>query len=448
MSIQDIVNVQISRDTAIITRIGFGTPAILAKVGNVTFAELINFFFSLQEVQDSFDAGDIGQEELDAATRIFSQQITPEKMAIIKRATPVAQVSTVAIDSVVDETLYEIKINGVAFTFTSGIAATQTQIADGLVAAIVAGTEPVTPLNVADDVQITADNAGEGFTTAVNDPALMSVTTSVANVGARTDLAAASAVNDDFYGIMMISRTDGDIMDLAFGVEAVRKSFIACSDAAAIITAATTDIGSRLKAKSLSRTGLLFSTDQASFPDAAWLGRILPREVGSVTWALKTLVGIEAEGSTDARPPLTGAEKSFAKGKNVNFYVVAGGVSVTQGGNTASGEFLDVIRGVDFIQARMTENVFEVLVKNEKVPYTDQGITLIGSPINATLEDATTRGILASPDGILPAFTVNLPKALDIPSSQKQTRVLSGITFGGKLAGAVHDVDIIGNVSV
>lgn len=439
--IEDIVNVQISRTAATVTREGFGVPAILGAVGNVTFPEAIRFYSTFAAVEDDFDAGLIGTQEKDAANRMFLPDIQPDKIGIIKRATPTAQVNLVTIDSVVNDTLYRITINGVDFEFTSDGTATQAEIANGLVTAIGLGSEPVTPLNVGDDVQLTADNAGEGFTVTVNDPALMTNGVTTPNVGASSDVQAAIEENDDFYGVMMISNTEGDVMDLAFKVETLRKVFITRSLDPDILTNTTPNIASRLFDKKFARTALIFSGDVASFPDAAWLGRILPREVGSTTWALKTLKGITVDLLTDT-------QKTNLQNKNVNYYIEAGGRDLTQGGQVAEGEFLDVIRGVDWIQARMTEEVFLVLASNEKVPFTDAGITLIGNPMNQVLQQATDRGILASPDGELPAFTVDLPSAIEIPASQKATRVLNDVNFTGTLAGAVHAVDIVGNVSV
>lgn len=439
--IEDIVNVQISRTSATVTRAGFGVPAIMSKVGNVTFAEKIRFYSDFAGAQTDFDAALIGTEELDAANRMFLPDIKPSKIAIIKRATPVAQVNLVTVVSAVNDTLYRITINGVNFDFTSDSSATQMEIADGLISAITAGDEPVTPLNVADDVQLTADVAGEGFTVTVNDAALLSNAVTTPNVGASSDLQAASDENDDFYGLMMISNSEGDVMDLAFKVETLRKLFTTRTLDPDVLSNTTPNIASRLFDKKFARTAWMFSNDVASFPDAAWLGRILPREVGSTTWANKTLRGITVDN-------LTTTQKANIQAKNGNYYIEAGGRDLTQRGQVAEGEFIDVIRGVDWIQARMTEEVFLVIVSNEKVPYTDAGISLIENPMTQVLQQAEDRGILASPDGELPAFVVLMPKALEISSSQKATRILNDVNFTGKLAGAIHATDIVGNVSV
>ena len=99
---------------------------------------------------------------------------------------------------------------------------------------------------------------------------------------------------------------------------------------------------------------------------------------------------------------------------------------------------------IDFIQARITENVFGLLVTKPKVPYTDPGITQIEAQINQVLQNNVIIGGIAAN----PPFTISVPKAVDIPSIDKAARTLNGVTFQATLTGAIHAVNINGTVTL
>jgi Protein of unknown function (DUF3383) len=434
MSIEQIVDVQISRETATVTAAGFGRALILGV--HIKTAELIKTYTSLTAVADDFDVTD---EEYKAAAKLFGQSIKPPDIAIGKRATAVAQVNDIEI-STLEDADYTVTINGTDFTYTpGGVPADESTVTNALIALIAAGAEPVTAsasgTPTTEDLVLTADVAGEPFTVAVTTNMTNVATT--ANNGVQEDLAAIVASGDlgsDWYALCLISRSDVDIMQGAIWIEANKKLFIAASDAAAILTAVSTDIASLLNAAAYDRTALIYSADQASYPDAAWLGKMLPKDPGSATWALKTLAGI-------TKDELTDTEITNLKAKKANYYIEIGGVNITQGGNVASGEWLDVIRGIDWIEARSQENIFALLVVVDKIPFTNAGIDQVTNKLQEILTQAVDRGILTT-------FDITRPLASSFTSIQKQSRELTGIEFTGTLAGAVHKVTVVGKVSV
>ncbi len=200
----------------------------------------------------------------------------------------------------------------------------------------------------------------------------------------------------------------------------------------------TTDLGAELKALALDRTALFFSkTADTQFPEAAWSGGILPFDPGSITWFAKTLAGITVD-------DLTGTEKAKALGNNVNIYTTIGGVNMTQNGTMASGRFIDIRRGVDWIQARMEENIFFQIVNLPKIPYTDAGVAIIENEIRFVLNDAIDKDVIADD----PEPTITVPKVLDVSANDRAARLLPDVKFTARLAGAIHKVEIQGTVSV
>lgn len=435
------VNVQISRLTAAVTRAGFGTPLIMGT--NAIFADNVREYFDIDGVAEDFAAA---TDEYKAANAIFSQTPRPEKVKIGKRAAPVAQVQviTFSADFVADNNI-DLDIDDVAVAQTPFNADHATTIAN-LATNIQAHASVLTAVAnaVARTVTVTAQTAGVPFVisnvavTGGASQATAIVATTVQNVGVAEDLTTISNEDDDWYGLVLTDRTAAVVAYTASLIESRRKIFITASSDTNIYSAAsTTDIAAVINARNYERTAVLFNETPSSFPDAAWLGRCLPEDPGSITWKFKTLSSIAASN-------LTATQRQAILDKNANVVTTIGGVDITENGTMGVGEFIDVIRGVDWIQARLEENIFSRLKNSNKVPYTDAGVEIIANEIRAVLNKAIGQGIL-TPD---PAPTVTVPLVADVAQVDKANRFLPDVKFAGVLAGAIHKVTVQGVVTV
>lgn len=437
MSIEKIVNVNITLQTATVERAGFGRALILGP--NATFGEDVRLYSSITAVAADFDTAD---DEYKAAAKLFGQSFKPPDVLIGKRATPVAQVNDIEIITLEDAD-YTVTINGTDFTYVpGGVPSDSSTVVAALIALIAAGSEPVTAtasgVGPDEDLVLTADNAGEAFTVAVTSNMTDVVTTP--SVGVQSDLQGILDSGDlgkNWYALILTSRTVFEIMEAALWTESQKRIYIACSGDADIITVVSTDVASLLQSKNYDRTALLYSGDQANFPEAAWLGEMLPRDPGSATWVFKTLNGIVVDELTDT-------EENNAIGKNSTIYIKRGGVDNTQnknGGKVSSGEWLDDIRGIlDWLPTRMEENIYTVIVTVPKIPFNDNGIDQIVNSMQEILELAITRSVLDT-------YAITRPKASDFTAAQKQSRELTGISFTGTKQGAVHAITINGTVT-
>ena len=243
----------------------------------------------------------------------------------------------------------------------------------------------------------------------------------------------------DFYAVALAGAiVPADQVLLATWIETRRKvAGVRTADVTAL-DVTTTDIGAVLDTANRNRTFAFYSSKAGTeFPEFAWFGRCLPTEPGSITWKFKTLSGVSAEA-------LTATGRTNLRNKHYNYFNSVGGVDITEEGWMAGGAFIDEIRGVDWIHARMQEAIFSRLVNLPKVPYTDAGIDVIVNEMEAVLKRAIDQAIL---DGGRP-FSVTRPKINDIPFNDRATRVLNGLKFNGYLAGAIHEVKINGTVTV
>ena len=113
-------------------------------------------------------------------------------------------------------------------------------------------------------------------------------------------------------------------------------------------------------------------------------------------------------------------------------------------GTVASGEYIDVVRGRDWLSTRLAEDVFGLFASLEKVPFTDQGIALVETAVRGVLQEGVNAGLLSSN----PAPVVTVPKAADVSALNKASRMLPDVNFTATLSGAIHKAEINGTISV
>lgn len=246
--------------------------------------------------------------------------------------------------------------------------------------------------------------------------------------------------DNSWYGLLVDQAMASDYDDIAAWVEANKKIFIFwTTDANTPDGTKATDPASVLKTAGYDRSAVIFHTAPSTgndYPDAAWMGEGFPYDPGTSTWAYKTLKGVAADN-------ITPAKETALQNKNCNYYSEVGGVNITQEGKVASGEWIDIIIGTDWIEARLRENVFSALVNNRKIPYDDTGITLIEGLVKGVLNQAAAAGILQA-DSIV----VTVPRYADIPQSDKLARNLPDVKFTALYQGAIHRTTINGTISV
>lgn len=429
MSLDQIVDVQITLGSKSVTRAGFGTPMVLGP--NAIFGELIRTYTNLPGVAEDFEPTD---EEYIWAQRLFSQEKKPRQILIGKRGAQVAQVETLT-PNVQNSTLYRVSIDGVDYEFTSDVDATAGEIVAGLLALINADVNCKMTASGTTTLILTADNAGEAHL--VSSTPNLAIVHTTANHGVIEDIQAIQEVNDDWYCLILCSRTAFDILQASSFIEAVRKIFVAASDDVSIKTASTTDLGSVLKGKSYKRTALLWSGDEESGPDAAWAGRKLPTDPGSEQWRYANLSGITAD-------RLSATEIANLDFKNVNHYTTVGGVGIVQKGKMVGGQWIDVTRFLDWFTARVQEGIYGLLVAVEKVPYTDGGVTSLEAIVRAKIEEGIRVGGISREDG----YTVTSQKVADVDPQDRQDRIFPDIEFEFRLAGAIGEVTVKGFVAV
>lgn len=430
-TLNDIVSVTITNEASTVQQAGFGVPLILSH--SAAWVERVREYSSLTEVQVDFAAS---TPEYKQAAKVFGQNPRPPKLLIGRAALkPTLQIAVTPVPQ--NSYQYKMKVNGTEVSFTSDASATITEIIAGLKAAIDALALPITVTDQATFMRLQANSAGAWFSVESTDVNLGLAQTH-ADPGVATDLAAIVLERSDWYGLLTHFNSKAYVEAAAGWVEANKRLYIASTiDSACRNTSAsgTDDIGESLLALAYDKTALIDAFSSEAFADAGVVGRCFPITPGEETWKFKTLAGVSVG-------VYTSTQRANLRAKRVNFYEATAGVNMLEEGYVPSGSYIDFVRFLDYLEARIQERVFGKLSVGNKVPYTDKGIAIVRNEIAGQLQTDEDRGALDA------GWTVTVPKAADALPADRSARVLKNVTFTAVYAGAIHKVEIAGTVTV
>ncbi len=438
-----IVNVQIALNTTGVSQMGFSTGMIIGP-----HFHSLSRALTITSVDELVDMGFSTEDKIYlAVSDYFAQTPRPTQVKVgrmacknltvtVKNILPTGKysltVSTKDAKGNVMKTPYEYtNASGDAAAILTGLAGVVTADKN----AVITATAVATTLTIAKkDVDFSLEVS----------PNLTALTGDV-NEDIPTAMAAITAEDNDFYGIILTSRKPADILAMADWTESHEKLFLtAIAEAGAKDAAVSTDTGSLLFAKNYYRTSCWYhALAETEFLDAALMSRAFSISPGGETWANKKLAGV----STDA---LNETEFTALTKKNVNTFERFRNVAITQTGKVAAGEWIDIIRFRDWLVEEIRTNIFYLLINSDKVDYTDGGIGSIESVLRKALEDGQTAGGIApdeydADDNLNLGYVVSVPLAANITPNQKARRILTGVSFTARLAGAIHVVHINGS---
>lgn len=113
-SINDIVVVNITRGTKIVSKIGFGIPLILGSNCDNFGNDLIRTYSNIDAVAEDFATT---TREYKIANVLFSQAISPEYIKIGKVGTPVKKKVNIKVKSILPTTTYTVTINDTDYSY-------------------------------------------------------------------------------------------------------------------------------------------------------------------------------------------------------------------------------------------------------------------------------------------------------------------------------------------
>jgi hypothetical protein len=444
-NLERIVNVSIALNTAGISKLGFNDMCIVG-----THALSLNRVDTITSTDELITMGfNITDPIYNAVTSALSQtpRIKQVKIGRIAPATSIIKVKTISATAIYSATISS-KVSGsvVAQTYSyTSISADATAILTGLLAAITADTDEIVTGVVADSTLTLTPTDDTNFKVTVSDNLVQTFGTATETIA--ESMVAITTEDNDFYGIILADRTVANIQSMASWVETHTKLFLtSTAEAGAIDVVSTTDAAYLLKDDNYYRTSYWYHGEASTeYIDAAIMARCFMIDAGGENWSLKSLAGV----STDK---LTETQFNAVKAKNGNTFENVRNITVTQNGKVAAGEWIDVIRFRDWLQEEIATNVFTAMKNKNKVGYIDAGIAIIEAQVRKGLDDGVTVGGIApteyDADGNKnPSYVLTVPLASEITATVKATRVLSGILFTARLAGAINATNINGSLT-
>lgn len=253
--------------------------------------------------------------------------------------------------------------------------------------------------------------------------------------------------NNDWYAISVAARRFDNQQECAQWIQSNLKLGGLCSGDPIMTDEETGDIAAWAKLNNLDHVFVMFHPDAKlanpaddvlaatdPVPEAAYFGKMLVKQPGSATWKFKKMASIPTY-------DLKQGQVTNLENKNATWYMTSADVPMTSNGQVASGEYIDVIHGLDWLKARIQNLVFTALNNMDKVPLTDEGVQMVVSPLKAALEEGKKHGILAS-------YEIEYPAVAEVSITDKGKRFLPDINWTGVLAGAIHATKINGVVTL
>lgn len=288
----------------------------------------------------------------------------------------------------------------------------------------------------------------------------------VAGIAAESAVACAAIMDGlqtSWYGLMFASThiVDADHLAVAAYIEGSGNAHVygvTSQDANCLDPASTTDIAYLLKGAGYERTAPQYSSS-SPYAVASLLGRALTVDFNqnnsTITLMYKQEPGVTAES-------LNSTQAAALEAKHCNVFVnYNNATAIIQRGTMASGSYIDEIQGLDWLRNRIQTDVWNLLYTSPtKIPQTDAGMHLIANTIESGCAAGVNNGLLApgtwnsagfgqlkQGDFLHKGYYVYCPPISAQAQADREARKSVPFQVAGKLAGAVHDVNITVNVN-
>jgi len=460
--IDDVVPVSITIGEAVVSQQGFGVPLILSE--SIRSENRVDSFSSASAM---LEAGYISTDrEYLMGKAIFDQVSKLGKsvptIKVGKKLSDNNAVITITFDASATAGTFTLDIKDVDGDTTD----TSDPIAyDAVAGAVETGIEACTNVTGV-TVALLGTQAGDkkGFTitfddvvddttnfqcTAVNVGSLTSVTSGSAAQTAygsavetiTAAYAAVKAEDDDFYVCLLGSEVKADILELAGITSTEKKIFYYLTRDPDVKSGAADNVEEELRTLGYENQILCYNELAGTYANCAWVGATLPDNLYGINTCYYPLVGITGDTLTETNITnlIAGNINLFLNdGDDVVVPGTFAGKSGNQGGLTASGGYIANVVASDFLSARSTEGVYQLIKSSTKIPFDARGSFSIKTKIESILDIYGVQAKIITPGTI----TVVMPDLDSYDSAKKAARWLDGVAANGSLSGAVSKISI------
>lgn len=215
--------------------------------------------------------------------------------------------------------------------------------------------------------------------------------------------------------------------------------------------ASTTDLGPVVKAAGQYRVWPIYHDNAAYYPDVAELAVMLSVDYrakdSTITAKFKDFVGIPVVG-------ITVSQWNTLNSKGYNTFTLTGNnARVFRDGDTGNASwFADDVVNLDNFSEELQVEVFNVFLRNGKVPYTAEGVALLRDGIERVCTRYVYNGTFApremldktkvSGTRIDPAYAITFTPIAQMTASDRAQRIGPPARIDANLAGAIHSIAI------
>jgi len=439
------IQITVSTSGPGLTRKSFGSPMVVGHHSN--FPELYRRYSGASALTDIVADGFTVYDPIYKQVRgLLSANNKPEYVYVGRLPTAFSQTFDLTVKNaeVRAGQVYSFSIvspdgTTTAISYTAIAGDTGTTVAVALNTLINAVTD-LSSTSSANVITVAADNTGELFLITGYDIGLVDYKDNTADSALVTEVTAIKNAGAESYGLLLADCCSAArVMVLAAFVETQTDVlFVTSYDTDNQDSGSTVSLSYQASNAGYDRTVVCCSDDQANDFAAAWVGDRFPYDAGSVNWAHTILSGVS--GTSYSSSAIAAMDAN-----NANYYVkVHTNTNAAYWGKAAGGEYIDIVRGIDWIIATMRENILSRFLAVKKIPYNNTGAEIISGGIEEALIEGEGNDFIDSEQ----PYTITYPDYREIPLATKQSRHYPDFKFKAYLVGAANTTSIEGVLKV
>lgn len=447
-NIDDVVIVTVTKQSAVVTRVGFGTTLWIGQIDVLLQSERFKLYSSRQDLIDAgFPATHAAVQWADVH---LGNDTDPAQFALGRRIPGDVEIQNVEILTVGTGGVWTLDINGEVVSATVAgtdtveeiaaklVASAQLGISTGLISSAVTVVQQATPnseffdvtgLIGGEAVAVTVTPAGTGteLTTQTQAPTAPEVW-ATAFTAINT-----SSTAKQWYFLNIQDRDGTTIATAASTVNTEAKVGIFQNADPDVLTATEPNDISVLRDLSYRRVMVFWASSDLKYMDAGMSSVAAAADLdaagGQITWNLKGFAGVTPD-------DLGTSEKTNITAAGGSYFVDFGDGGRTQT-RSVEGEFMRVQTTLDWTKARVKENVFGPLSNTPtKIDLDTTGIGTVEGLVKGTLDVGVINGHFTGDFNP----TVDAPDPEDIEENDKNAGILRNVKGVAKLAQAIRQV--------
>jgi len=420
------VNITVQIQDVTVTRPGFGILAIVHKHQQSALARVQTYTDLAGLLLDFPSYTPVGK----FATIVFSQAFVPETVKVIKR--DVAETMTAALDAavLVDNDFYAV----------------------------------ATPSKLTADIQAgaawtLANKKFFGYSTPDPNAITSATTDDFSLLQALSNNRAAGWYSDDAGGEFEIDTVTVAGTVATADVTGFGSVPVEVGDTFGIWTSAVSALNAIWTVATIGALEFTFTVPSGTSSDvatsdawfdynlleAAIFGKMLPQDAGAKTWDIQQLAAVTPDN-------IPGTAQTNLGGKSGNWFSTIASLNVTSGlktggggGKTASGRYIDIQRGADWLSVNLQLDLFALMVnEGGDLGYDAIGFQKVETTIATRLNDGLDKGFLTpfvSGTFVGLDYNIAMPNLADIPQADKTARLLEGIQINANIRGKIHNME-------